>query len=85
MARTYAAVMALLAMLVVLVREMKNRAGFEGTISTALIWMILFGMIGLVVGAIAQATVDQSVLRVVEEELPAEAPKQQTEESPVTT
>ncbi len=85
MARTYAAVMALLAMLVVLVRAMKNHAGFEGTIFTALIWMILFGAIGLVVGAIAQATVDQSVLRVVEEELPAEAPKQQTEESPATT
>ncbi len=85
MARTYAAVMALLAMLVVLVRAMKNHAGFEGTISTALIWMILFGVIGLVVGAIAQATVDESVLRVVEEELPAAAPKQQTEESPATT
>ncbi len=85
MARTYAAVMALLAMLVVLVRAMKNHAGFEGAISTALVWMILFGAIGLVVGAIAQATVDQSVLRIVEEELPAEAPEQQTEESPATT
>ena len=85
MARTYAAVMALLAMLVVLVRAMKNQAGFEGTISTALVWMILFGAIGLVVGAIAQATVDQSVLRIVEEELPAEAPEQQTEESPAAT
>jgi len=85
LARSYAIVMALLAMLVVLMRAMKNHAGFEGTISTALVWMILFGMIGLVVGAIAQATVDQSVLRIVEEELPAEAPNQQTEESPAAT
>ena len=85
MTRTYAAVMALLAMLVVLLRAMKNHAGFEGTITNALVWMTLFGMIGLVVGTIAQATVDQSVLQAVEAELAAAAPKQQTKESPAAS
>jgi hypothetical protein len=83
--RTYAAVMALLAMLVVLLRAMKNHAGFEGTITTALVWMILFGMIGFVVGTIAQATIDQSVLQAVEAELAAATPKQQTKESPAAS
>ena len=85
MARTYAAVMALLAMLVVLIRAMKNHAGFEGTISNALLWMILFGMVGLVVGMIAQATVDQSVLKIVDDELAIAEANQQAEESPAAT
>lgn len=63
MARIYAAVMALLAMLVILLRAMKNHAGFDGTITVALVWMAIFGLIGFVVGTIAQATVDESVLK----------------------
>jgi len=62
-ARIYAAVMALLAMLVILLRAMKNHAGFDGTITVALVWMAIFGLIGFVVGTIAQATVDESVLK----------------------
>jgi len=85
LARTLAAVMALLAMLVVLLRAMKDQAGFDGTIETALIWMFLFGIVGFVVGSIAQATVDQSVLDALEAELAATAPKQQPEEPSVTT
>jgi hypothetical protein len=85
LARTHAAIMALLAMLVVLLRAMKNHAGFEGTITTALVWMFLFGMIGFVVGAIAQATVDQSVLNTVEAALDASAPQRQPEETPAAT
>jgi len=71
--RTFAAVMALLAMLVVLTRALKNHAGFDGTITNALVWMALFGVIGFIVAAIAQATVDQSVLQAVETELAATA------------
>ena len=85
MARTHAAVMALLAMLVVLLRALKNHSGFEGTITTALIWMFLFGIVGFVVGSIAQATVDQSVLETLEAELAAATPKQQATEPPTTT
>jgi hypothetical protein len=85
LARKQAAIMALLAMLVVLFRAMKDQAGFEGTMTTALIWMFLFGAIGFVVGAIAQATVDQAVLINVEAALDASAPQQQPENPPAAT
>ena len=75
MARNYAAVMALLAMLVVLLRAMKNHSGFDGTIANALGWMAIFGLVGFVVGAIAQATVDESVLQNMLSKAPAPAPK----------
>ncbi|NOY29182.1 MAG: hypothetical protein GXP28_03090 [Planctomycetes bacterium] len=68
MARTFAAVMALIGMQVTLLRAMKDGAGFEGTITTALAWMALFGAIGMVVGAIAQQTVDESVRTMIEAE-----------------
>lgn len=71
MARIYAAVMALLAMLVILLRALKDHAGLDGTITSALIWMVIFGLVGFVVGAIAQATVDESVLRSLQTNAPA--------------
>jgi hypothetical protein len=84
LARTNAAIMALLAMLVVLLRALKDHAGFEATITTALVWMSLFGVIGFVVGTIAQATVDQSVLSTIEAALKASAPQQSPDKTPVT-
>lgn len=75
MARNYAAVMALLAMLVILLRAMKNHAGFDGTITVALIWMTIFGLIGFVVGAIAQTTVDESVLKSLQAQAPSQKPE----------
>ncbi len=75
MARIYAAVMALLAMLVILLRAMKNHAGFDGTITVALAWMAIFGLVGLVVGAIAQSTVDESVLKSLQGEAPSQKPE----------
>ncbi len=69
MARTYAAVMALIGLQVVLLRAMKDGAGFEGTIAIGLAWMALFGAIGMVVGYIAQQTVDESVRNTLEAEL----------------
>lgn len=81
MARIYAAVMALLAMLVILLRAMKNHAGFDGTITACLIWMALFGVIGFVVGAIAQATVDESVLQ----SLQANQPTHDNQKPPAST
>jgi len=69
MARTYSAIMALIGFQVVLVRGMKDGAGFDGTIATGLCWMVLFGAIGMVVGALAAQTVDESVRTKIEAEL----------------
>jgi hypothetical protein len=77
-ARIYAAVMALLAMLVILLRAMKNHSGFDGTITGALIWMAIFGLIGFVVGTIAQTTVDESVLKSLQANAPNQRPEQPT-------
>jgi len=68
-ARSYSAIMALIGLLVVLLRGMKNGAGFEGTIATGLSWMVLLGALGLVVGVIAAQTVDESVRTKIEAEL----------------
>jgi len=67
-ARTFAAVMALIGMQVTLLRAMKEGAGFEGTITIALAWMALLGAIGMIVGAIAEYTVDESVRTLIENE-----------------
>ena len=81
MARTYAAVMALIGMQVVLIRAMKESAGLEGTIPIALAWMALLGAIGMIVGAIAEYTIDESVRTLIEAELTgASAENQQPEE-----
>ena len=69
MARTYSAIMALVGMVVVLLRGMKDGAGFDGTIAAGLCWMVLLGAVGMVVGAIAAQTVDESVRTKIEAEL----------------
>jgi len=68
-ARSYSAIMALIGLLVVLLRGMKDGAGFEGTIAAGLCWMVLLGALGLVVGVIAAQTVDESVRTKIEAEL----------------
>jgi hypothetical protein len=58
-------------MLVVLFRALKNGAGFDGTILTALITMGLLAAVGMIIGAIAQATIDESVRMRMQAELDA--------------
>jgi len=81
MARSYSAVMALIGLLVVLLRGMKNGAGFDGTMATGLCWMVLLGTIGLVVGFIAAQTVDESVRTKIEAELASLPATESTTES----
>ncbi len=69
MARRYAGIMALVGMSVVLFRALKNGDGFESAVVSALSWMGTLGVVGLVVGAIAQATVDESVRHRMEQQL----------------
>ena len=69
MARTYAGIMALIGLLVVLLRALKDGAGFDGTIINGLVWMTVLGFIGMIVGSIAQDTVQESVRKRIEGEL----------------
>ena len=74
MARRYAGIMALVGMTAVLARALRAGAGLEATMVSALGWMATLGLVGLVVGALAQATVDESVRVHMERELAAEQP-----------
>ena len=71
MARKYACIMASLGMTLVLLRAVKSGHGFESTLMTALFWMISLGMVGMLVGAIARSTVDESVRQRMQTELAA--------------
>lgn len=81
MARSYSAVMALIGMVVVMLRGMKDGAGIDGTVATALSLMVLLGAIGMVVGFIAAQTVDESVRTKIEAELAAMTGAKDTNES----
>ncbi len=72
MARTYAGILALVGMLFVLFRAFKNGAGFDGTILQAMTAMGLLAAVGLIVGTIAAATIDESVRRRMQAEIDAE-------------
>jgi hypothetical protein len=69
LARRYAAILALLAMTVTLVRACKNGMHLEAAAASALFWMALLAVIGLLVGNIARSTVDESVRQQIEQEL----------------
>ncbi|TWT43163.1 hypothetical protein [Botrimarina hoheduenensis] len=61
MARTYGGVLGALAMATVLARGALAGAGPGGTIQQAIVAAVLLGLVGTVVGAIAERTVDESV------------------------
>lgn len=69
MARRYAGIMASLAMTVVMFRALSHGDGCEAAVVSALTWMATLGLVGLVVGSIAQATVDESVRLHMEQQL----------------
>lgn len=71
MARRYAAILANIAMTVVLLRAWKNGVGLEAAAVAALFWTALLATVGGLVGAVAQATIDESVRQRVEQELAA--------------
>lgn len=63
--------LALTAMLVLFARGLRHGSGFEGTVAGSLAWVAVFGVMGAIVGAIAQQTVDESVRLQFEREVAA--------------
>jgi hypothetical protein len=76
-ARTFAGILAHVGMLVVLFRALKDGAGFDGTILQAVATMALLAVVGLVIGSIAEATIDESVRASMQAELDAMTDTQQ--------
>lgn len=85
MARSYSAVMALVGMVVVLLRGLKDGAGIDGTVAAGICWMVLLGVVGLIVGAIAAQTVDESVRMKIEAELASFGSQEATTTTDSTT
>lgn len=71
MARSYSAVMALIGMVVVLLRGLKDGAGVDGSVAAGIAWMCVLGSIGMIVGYLAAQTVEDSVRTKIEAELAA--------------
>lgn len=69
MGRTYAGILGPLAMAVVICRGLVESGGVESTLSMATVYLVVFSIVGAVIGIIAQATVDESVRAKLEQEL----------------
>ncbi|MCA9236419.1 MAG: hypothetical protein KDA44_13180 [Planctomycetales bacterium] len=69
MARQYAVIMGLIGLSVVVLRAAKNGGGFENAVIHGVGWMGMFALIGGVIGALAQHTVDGAIRLRVEREL----------------
>jgi hypothetical protein len=59
-------------MTVVMMRGVVAGAGVEGTLTMATVQLFAFAMVGLVVGSIAQSTVDTAVRQKLQQQLEAE-------------
>jgi hypothetical protein len=69
MARVYAGIMGSLAMTVVICRGLVAAGGVEGTLTSAVLSLIVFAVVGAAIGYIAQTTVDEAVRQKLEAEL----------------
>jgi hypothetical protein len=69
MGRTYAGILGPLAMAVVICRGWLGSGGVESTLSLAIAYLVLFSVVGAIIGQIAQATVDESVRVQLQEQL----------------
>ena len=69
MARVYAGIMGSLAMTVVICRGLLAGGGVQGTLTVAIVNLVVFSTIGAVIGWIAQTTVDEAVRQRLEEQL----------------
>lgn len=69
MARAYAGVLGSLAWAVTFARGAMLGAGIEGTAQTAVVAMLALAGVGLIVGQIAEVTVDESVRQRLQRQL----------------
>ena len=69
MGRAYAGVLGSLAVAVTFARGALHGAGFEGTCQSAVLAMLALAGVGLIVGQIAEATVDESVRQRLEKQV----------------
>jgi hypothetical protein len=69
MGRTYAGILGSLALAVVIARGWLASAGVEPTLALATFSLAVFGVVGALLGHIAQTTIDQSIQAKLERQL----------------
>jgi hypothetical protein len=67
--RIYAGILGPLAMTVAIARGWLASGGVEGTLSSAVLYLLLFATLGALLGHVAQATIDESVRAGLEQQL----------------
>ena len=69
MGRVYAGILGPLAMAVMICRGWLASSGVESTLSLATIYLVVFSIVGALIGQIAQSTIDESVRSKLEQQL----------------
>jgi len=69
MGRVYAGILGPLAMAVVICRGLLGSGGVETTLTSATAYLVIFSIVGAIIGQIAQNTVDESVRAQLQEQL----------------
>jgi len=78
MSRVYAGILGSLAMVVVICRGWLSSGGVEGTLMSAIAYLVAFAIVGAILGYLAETTVDESVRVKLEQELARSAEKPAT-------
>ncbi len=73
MGRTYAGILGPLAMVVMICRGWLGSGGIESTLAQATTYLVVFAIVGALIGHLAQATIDESVRSKLEQQLAGEA------------
>jgi hypothetical protein len=71
MSRVYAGILGPLAMAVVICRGWLDSGGVENTLSLATAYLVVFSVVGALIGHLAQITIDESVRSTLEQQLAA--------------
>lgn len=82
MGRVYAGILGPLAMAVVIGRGLLGSGGVEGTLTLAMLYLVLFSVVGAILGQLAQWTIDDSVRAKLEEQLGQHATQGINNEAP---
>jgi hypothetical protein len=82
MGRVYAGILGPLAMTVVICRGWLGNGGVEGTLTQATVYLVVFAVIGAILGQIAQATIDEAVRAKLEQQLTHPVSPAGTKEAP---
>ncbi len=80
MVRLFASIMGLLGMVVMLLRALIHGASLDATAPQAIVGLLVFSVVGAVVGVIAKGTVDDSVRLQLKKELEAMSDSTRPEE-----